>query len=362
MAIGAAEYTELVASTWERIEGDLVDQVLTSHPTLDLFQSHAKSADGREMVLNLEGADDDSTAFTDASGTFPTTASNDVIGASKWDWSSPLVSKVRVQWLNLQKNSGKEQIVDLLKAHLGAAKKGHAKEIAKALHGIAAVADDSTENWTTSGGNTYVARGFTTGQFECFDRIVADGAYEDDPNGDLSGADSYTVGGISGTATPFWNASRLEIPLDHGTMGAGSIRKAFRHVRNELEVANSGQHRVSHVIAGREIYEEFVDSYDDKVRYPNPGGSGQAQFNAVMDGDIEVRLDPDCPPDRAYFLDIDAWRFEYLNGNWMKPMPAQTITGTLDFVTPLASVLSVGTNQRRANAVLLRPSTAGGDA
>ena len=100
---------------------------------------------------------------------------------------------------------------------------------------------------------------------------------------------------------------------------------------------------------------EYEDSFDDKVRYlVTTGDSGQGQFRIIMDGDIEVRLDPDCPEDRAYFLDVNSWRFGFLNGNFMKVQPAQTITGTLDFVTPVASVLSVGVNQRRSNGLLIR--------
>ncbi len=67
-----------------------------------------------------------------------------------------------------------------------------------------------------------------------------------------------------------------------------------------------------------------------------------------------MRLDPDCPEDRAYFLDVNAWRFGTLNGNFMKAMPSQVITGTLDTITPLVSVLAVGANQRRNQGLLIR--------
>lgn len=349
MAIGAAEYTELVASTLEEIKGDLVDQVITSHPTLDLLNSEVKSDTGRALVLNLEGAEDNSTAFTDASGTFSTTASNDVIGAASFDWSSPLVSKVRVVWKTLQMNQGKHQIVDLLKAHINAAKKNHAKTIATALH---ARMDQGYDN----------AGGPITGQFLPFDAIISNEAYDDDPKGDGNlTVPAFTVGGIDAGAAPFWNGQRIELALDNASYGTGNIRKAFRNVRNELSVANSGQHEVTNIICGRDIFEEFEDSFDGLVRYLD-FGDGQTRFRAIMDGDIEVRLDPDCPAKRAYFIDKSTWHFRNLNGNFMTTMPSQAITGTLDFVTPLASVLSVGTDQRRANAVLLRPTVAGGDA
>jgi hypothetical protein len=312
-AIGAAQYTELVASTLEKIEADLADQLLLRHPTLSLFREKSQSETGRALVYNLEGGEDGDTTFTDASGTFNTDVSPEIIGAAVYEWSAPLVSKVRVVWKQLQMNSGKQQLVDLLDAHIKAAKKQHAKAIARGLHALAG-------DWNPNA-------------FESFDRIVHD---------------SVTVGGIDPAAKDYWQSHRITVPVADMT-----IRKAFRHVRNELTVATSDQSKVTNIIAGRDVFEELEDSFDDKVRYVE-FGKGQTRFRAIMDGDVEVRLDPDCQANRAYFLDVDTWRFRYLNGNFMKVQPAQVITGTLDFVTPLASVLAVGTNERRANAVLIR--------
>ena len=322
-ALGAAAYTELVATTLEKIEADLVDQIFTKHPTLDMLKQYAKSYTGRSMVLNVEAAEDDNTVVTDASGTFATTVSPDIIGAAEYTWSAPYVSKVRVQWADLQKNTGKEAIVDRLTAHIENVKKSHAKRIVQGIH--------------------KAAGSVGAGEFNSLDQIVG------------THADTATVGGITAAdANHYWNATRLTIPVATEA-GGQDIRKAFRTMRNELMVNTSNDARVTHIIAGRKVFEEYEDSFDDKVQYLlTTGDAGQGQFRIVMDGDIEVRLDPDCPEDRAYFLDVNSWRFGYLNGNFMKVQPAQTITGTLDFVTPVASVLSVGVNQRRNQGLLIR--------
>ena len=322
-ALGAAAYTELVASTLEKIESQLVDQIFTRHPTLDMFKQYVKSYTGRSMVLNVEAAEDDNTVVTDASGTFATTKSPDIIGAAEYNWSSPYVSKVRIDWYTLQKNTGKEAIVNLLEAHLENVKKSHAKRIVTGLHKAAASVG--------------------AGEFNSLDQVVG------------TSADTATVGGITAAnSTHYWNSTRLTIPVS-GEVGGQDIRKAFRTMRNELMVNTSNDAKVTHIIAGRKVFEEYEDSFDDKVRYTLISGTeGQGQFRVIMDGDIEVRLDPDCPEDRAYFLDVSSWRFGTLNGNFMKVQPAQTITGTLDFITPIASVLSVGVNQRRNQGLLIR--------
>ena len=322
-ALGAAAYTELVATTLEKIEADLVDQIFTRHPTLDMFKQYAKSYTGRSLVLNLEAAEDDNTVVSDASGTFATTVSPDIIGSAEYAWSAPYVSKIRVQWAELQKNTGKEAIVDRLTAHIENVKKSHAKRIVQGIHKAAAAVG--------------------AGEFNSLDQLVGNDAV------------NPTVGGITASnGNHYWNSPRLSIPVS-GESGGQTIRKAFRTMRNELLVLTGNDAQVTHIIAGRKVFEEYEDSFDDKVRYlVTTGDSGQGQFRIIMDGDIEVRLDPDCPEDRAYFLDVNSWRFGYLNGNFMKVQPAQTITGTLDFVTPVASVLSVGLNSRRNNGLLIR--------
>lgn len=319
-SLGAERFVELVATTLEKIEPQLIDQVLLKHPTLDLFREHSGSDEGRSLVLNLEAGEDDSTVWTDSSGSFNTDVSADIITAAEYDWSEPLVSKVRLRFKDIEMNSGsKTKLVERVKAHIEAAKKGHAKKLAKALHAPTPAA----------------------GAISSFPVIVSD---------------TGTVGGIdpSGTDKDYWKAVKVAKTVS----AESSIQKVFRTVENELDVANSSQQSVSHIIAGRNIYEEYVDSFDDRTRYVGGQGSDgnevNGRFRKAWFGDIEVRLDPDCEVDTAYFLDMDTWRMKYLNENFMKVHEAQKITGTLDYVTPVASVLALGTSERRANAILTR--------
>lgn len=338
MPLGADYYTEVFTATVEKFDPKrLIDQVLTRHPILEFFKKNAKSDTGRKLVVPLEAAEDSSTAITDASGTFNTGVSGDVIGAAEYEWSMPIVSKARVQWLELQKNSGAEKIVDLMQSHLKAAEKGQAKAIANYLHNRAGAGE------------------LAAGQFTSIDQLTGDATYDADPAGDAS-EPAFTVGGIDASAHDYWQAVRNEIAADSGT----DIRKAFRQMANDVFVGTgSGEPNV--IVCGRDVYDEYEDSFDDKVRYTSYG-EGQTRFRQLMFEDMVVRLDPDCPPKRAYFLDTESIVFRYLNGNFMKVQPAQQIEGTFDFVTPIASVISIGVNERRRNGVLLRPDTAGGDA
>lgn len=319
--LGAERFSELIATTLEKIEPTLVDQIFTKHPSLDIFKQYVKSYTGRSMVLNIETREGEGTEVTDNSGTFNLDRSPEIVGAAEFFWSQPYVTKVRIDWKTLQRNSGKEAIVDLVTAYIENAKKGHAKRLVNGLHKMGA--------------------DVTADEFSSLDQLIG--------NSDVN----PTAGGITADdADHYWNSTRLSIPVAEEA-GGMTIRKAFRTLRNELLVKTGNDAEVTHIIAGRKIFEEFEDSFDDKIRYVD-FEKGQTRFRGIYDGDIEVRLDPDCPEDRAYFIDVNAWRFGTLNGNFMKAQPAQTITGTLDFVTPLASVLSVGLNQRRNQGILVR--------
>lgn len=332
-ALGAPEFTQLIASTLEKMEPQLIDNIFTEQPSLELLKKHATSYTGRSLVLNLELGESEDTVVTDESGTFATDVSADFIGSAEFDWSRPYVSKTRQKWQTLQMNQGKEALVNLAEAHINNMVKSHQKRL---VQGLFKPAED-----------------VGSGEFNSLDMLVSDAEYD--------AAEGFMVGKIptweSGSPnTPDndspWQATRLTIPVD-GETGGQTIRKAFRTMRNELMVNTLGDAKITHVIAGRLVFEELEDSFDEKVRYVD-FSEGQTRFRAIYDGDIEVRLDPDCPEDRAYFLDVSSLRFGYLNGNLMKVQEAQFIPGTLDFITPAASVLALGTNERRRNGLLIR--------
>lgn len=355
MALGADTFTELVTSTLEKIdESELYDNVHKRRPSLDFLKAEVSSATGRALVVNLELAENTSTSWSDDSGTFSTAVSSDIMGSAKFPWSSPLVSSVRLKWKQVKMNQGAEQIVDLVKSHIRSMEKAHAKTLVQALHARADLGEieglvDGTPD--------------EQDQFYSLDQLVSDKDYDADPAGDASEPE-FNVGGIDATSQTLWQANRIELPRD----GDYSIRKAFRHCKNQAYINTDGDNRPDKVLAGELIFEEFEDSFDDKVVYDS-FEDGQTAFTQIEHGDLVIRLDPDCPPKRAYLLDKATLVHKSLAGTFMEqqetrnaPADATEQEANLDKVTPVASVLGNGVNERRANTVLLRPDTAGGDA
>lgn len=400
MALGQADFNELLSATIQKIEKQLVDNVLTAHPTLDFFKANVSSTTGPSVIFPIVAADDSSTVFTDASGTFNTGVSSDILGVAKYEWAEPLVSKVRVQFKQLEMNSGPEAVVSLAKAHLDAAVKGHGKKIATVLHtagsagaGAFNTLDEvisnsdtlSTTSARTVGGirggtstytitNTARGSGVATYTIGAHDYIVGDLVTVSGTTQGAGALNFSTPQAITAvTSTTFSVAdtgSTIASAADTGTSvvsaiksywkatektilpASQDIRTAFRTISDDIYVA-SGE-RPNAIIAGRNVFSEYENSFDSKIQYNAPLGTADSRFRQIDFDGIVVRLDPDAPVNTAYFVNTDYLVARYLGGNFMKAMPAQQIVGTLDSVTPLASVLCFGTNNRRAHGKLNR--------
>jgi len=402
MALGQNDFNELLSATVQKIEKQLVDNVFTAHPTLDFLKASIKSATGPSVIFPIVAADDSSTVFTDASGTFNTGVSSDILGVAKYEWASPLVSKIRVEFKQLEMNSGPEQVVSLAKAHLDSAVKGHGKKLATVLHTAGSAGSgafntldeiiSNSDTLTTSTSRTVggIRGGVATYATTAFQRngsnvaaavigahdiivgdtIVVTSTANASFNTVTAGATVTAVSatevfyGNTGSSTglladttgvvtcaaikAYWKATEKTLT----TAGGYDIRLAFRTISDDIYVA-SGE-RPNAIIAGRNVFAEYENSFDSKIQYPGVAGTGETRFRQLDFDGIPVRLDPDCPTNSAYFINTDYLVARYLGGNFMKAMPAQVITGTLDTVTPLASVLCVGTNNRRAHGKLNR--------
>jgi hypothetical protein len=396
MALGQNDFNELLSATVQKIEKQLVDNVFTAHPTLDFLKANIKSATGPSVIFPIVAADDTSTVFTDASGTFNTGVSSDILGVAKYEWSSPLVSKIRVEFKQLEMNAGPEQVVSLAKAHLDAAVKGHGKKFATVLHtagsagaGAFNTLDEiisNSDKLTTTTARTVggIRGGVATKSVTDYERagttatltigandyIVGDSVVVTGVIAALAGtftltavtattisyttATSATVGTTATTGSVTCDAIKSYWVSTEKTLTSPGtdIRTAFRTISDDIYVASA--ERPNAIIAGRNVFSEYENSFDSKIQYPGVSGTGETRFRQLDFDGIPVRLDPDCPTNTAYFINTDYLTARYLGGNFMKAMPAQVVTGTLDTVTPLASVLCVGTNNRRAHGKLNR--------
>jgi len=402
MALGNAAFTQLFATTLQKYEKVLADNVLLTHPTLELFKQESKSQTGRGLVIPLRAANLGATAYDSATGSggYSTAVSADTIGAAVYDWSKTVITPYRVKHSDILQNTGPEQVVSLVEEYVKGATADHQDFIVAELWSATASATGdilslreliagtdkvSTTVARTIGGirggvsteavTNYERAGTTaTLTIGANDYIVGDSVVVTGVIAALAGtftltavtattisyttATSATVGTTATTGSvvcdaikDFWKSTDKTIAKSGG--GSKDILAAFREVVNAIY--NVSRKRPTHIIAGFDVYEEFEAYLQDKGRFDFANvNKAETRFRTIMFDGIEVRLDPDCPVDQAYFIHAPALRFAYLAGEFMKTYPADRIQGTLDEVVPIASTLSVGTSERRAHGKLTR--------
>ena len=400
MALGNAAFTQLFATTLQKYEKVLADNVLLTHPTLELFKQEAKSQTGRGLVIPLRSAKLGATAYdsTSGSGGYAVSVSADTIGAAVFDWSKTVLTPFRVKHSDILQNTGPEQVVSLVEEYVKGATADHQDFIVAELWAnssssgdilalnelVAATDKTSTTTSRLVGGirggqatnavtNKALTSNVATLTVGANDFIVGDSVVVTGVDATFNGTFTLTAvtattisyaktaSDVASTAATgsvdcaaiadFWRSTVKTIAKS----GAGSkdILAAFRETVNAIYAAS--RKRPTHIIAGFDVYEEFEAYLQDKGRYDFANVTkAETRFREISFDGITVRLDPDAPVNVAYFIHAPALRFAYLAGEFMKTYPADRIQGTLDEVVPIASTLSVGTSERRAHGKLIR--------
>jgi hypothetical protein len=401
-ALGDAFFVQTFTTTLQRYEKQLVDNVLKEHPVLELFKSTAKSITGRGLVIPLRAANLGATGYTDASGTHTTAASSDIMGSAVYDWANEIVTPFRLKHRDILQNSGPEQIVSLVEEYVKAAQADHSDFIVEELHkldadwatgkvlsmdmlfkstdkisttvarsvggirggksvanitdvgrsagGVATLATNGTHDFIV--GDSVVVAGVTTAGFNGTFTITAVGAGNDTFSYANAGATVSSTADATGTGTvgavkDYWKATRYT-----SSAASEDIAAAFRKVTNLI--FKESRKRPTHIICGFDVYEAFEAYLATKGQIPTGGDNINTRWSVLKFGDQEVRLDPDCQDDRAYFINQPSLRFAYCAGEFMKSYPAQPLEGTLDTVVPIASTILFGVAERRANGLLVR--------
>jgi hypothetical protein len=397
-ALGDAYFVQTFTTTLQRYEKQLVDNVLVSHPVLELFKSSAKSVTGRGVVIPLRAAKLGATGYTDASGTHSTAVSADTMGSAVYEWADEIVTPFRLKHRDILQNSGPEQIVNLVQAYVEGAQADHQDFLVAELHKLRAAWSsgkvlsmdmlvDETDKVSTTVAQTVVGgiRGgvstktvtnkaltsnVATLTVGAHDYIVGDSVVVAGVDATFNG--TFTLTAVAATTISYAKtASDVSSTSATGSVSADAVKdywravrvtssassfdidEAFRGVVNEI--FRVSRKRPTHIICGFDVYEEFEAFLASKGQIQQLGGDRvNVRFTTLRFGDIEIRLDPDCQDDRAYFLHQPSLRFAYCAGEFMKSYPAQPLEGTLDTVVPIASTILFGVAERRANGLLIR--------
>lgn len=320
--IGHEDFNQLYSSAVNEAKTELFDQVSKKLPLLDIIKPNLKRETGLGVQLPVLGAELDGTADTDESGTFSLAASNDLVGTALYTFPNGIITPYRIPWRTIEQTTGKNQLVDLVRAYATSQSYAHGKDIVGQLYALS----------TTSGK--------TTSLFDVF-------------------SDSATLGGIDPDDASYWKASVID-----SERGDESIGEALRRVFDAHEEASN--ERPDIVWCAADVFAEYRAWLDSNKVYNDPRGRvGDFEFASLEYDGVEVRRDFQAPEGSLFAACRDRLYVFSLNDNFMKVNPKGGPTpvyvhnedgdfGTLDEVHTMVSVVQVGTTERRCLSRLNR--------
>lgn len=319
MASKTGLYGELLSATLRDIAPVAIDNARKAHPLFETLRKNFKSQVGtEEMVLPvILGEETAPTSTDDASVAFSPDLSPALMESAHYSFNRADVGQVRIPYLELEKNSGKNQIIDRLAVHREALLYQFRKSFVTQMH------------------RQESSPGALTSLF------------------DLCNSDITEVGGIN-YAQAGYSSWR---PVTHNEGANPDIKKIIRDLLDAI-LLNSEGVRPDVLLVGKNAWDMIRMYLDDHSSLTQVGSQAAIEFewDSVRFGGVEVRWDYDSPDDHIYAVHTPSLHWRYLNDNFMKaekPQPVYVVKNgvvhnTMDLTYPVISVMSVGTNQRRA--------------
>ena len=111
-----------------------------------------------------------------------------------------------------------------------------------------------------------------------------------------------TVGGIDRSTNEYWRTLSYQF---NNTLDKTNISQAFRAVFLDMKAGK--EEKPDGIIAGRNIYEMYADFLESKSSlaastFGTLTSTADFGFEALKYGNVPVMYDPNCPDDKAYFI------------------------------------------------------------
>lgn len=193
---------------------------------------------------------------------------SDVLTSAKYDWVQSAVH-ITASGLELRKNSGKEQMINLVRARVKNALRTAANNMSVDLYGSGALTNQM-------GGLAHI--------------IQTDGA--------------GTVGGINSTTFTFWKNQFFE------AVGTGQTSSTIKAGMNTIWLqCVRGNDKPDLIMSSNDFYGNFWESLQDLQRYGNSNDQAVAGFQSLKFNTADVVHDTNAnfgtTIERMYFLNTD---------------------------------------------------------
>lgn len=126
------------------------------------------------------------------------------------------------------------------------------------------------------------------------------------------------VGGIDRAENEYWRTATYQMA---GSMNSTNISKIFRGVFLDAKAAEEG--KFDGIIVGRNIYDMYADFLESKSSlaaqdFSKLTGKADFGFDSLNFRGVPVMYDPNCPADKAYFINTKYLRLHVMRHVNMK--------------------------------------------
>ena len=311
--------SELITTTLRNRSKALADNITNNNAILARFKQKGRiriADGGRDIVEPLEYAENGTAMWYSGYEQLNITPS-DVISAATYDWKQCAVA-VSISGLEQMQNSGKSQLIDLLRARIGNAERTMANTIATGLY-----ADGTGSSSKEIGG---------------LQLLVADSP------------STGTVGGINRANFSFWQNVSFDCSSD-GTGAASStlIQGYMNTVHNRLVRGNDAPDLI---LADNNYYNFYLGSLQtiQRVTSDTMAKAGFVSLkymhaDVVLDGGVGTL----CPDDHMYFLNTNYLHYRPHAQRNMVPLEPERYSTNQDAVVKLIGWMG---NMTMSNASL----------
>lgn len=303
MAFANPNIDDITATTIESRSGDLADNILGNNALFAYFSKNdgLRFVDGGSSIMEELMFADNANAQWYSGPELLNVSAQDVISAASYSYAQAACA-VTFSGLDELKNSGKEQIINLVTGRVKVAEKSMQNLLSAAIY----------SDGTGFGGKQLAGLGVAV------------------PTTPTSGV----YGGINRNTFPFWQ-SQLTAP------GAGVITAANINVHmNDLWVkCTRGKDHPKLIVYDNAMYKLYLAFLQNLVQLMNPK-VGSLGFPSVNFIDAEVILDGgiggDCPTNTGFFLNPDYLFLRPHRRRWLVPLnPASRSSVNQDLTVKL---------------------------
>jgi hypothetical protein len=279
---------EIVTTTLRYRSGKLRDNMSKNIALLSRLQERenvSPVSGGRSIVEELEYAENSTFMYYSGDETL-NVMNSDVFTAAEYDWKQCAVA-VKINGLELLKNSGREKVIDLLEARIKNAEKTMLNNLSTGVY----------SDGTGTGGK----------QIGGLQLLVSD-------------AGTGTVGGINSTTYPFWQNQVYDFSANGVTASALTIQDAM----NSLYLATSRNRDAVDLIVADNTYFGFYWKSLQAIQRVTDDKLASAGFQTLKFMGADVVFDGGfsgtAPAAHMYFLNTNYIKFRPHRDRNMVPM------------------------------------------